>query len=101
MTVVKRNYYLPDMSVDIADYVRSCDKCQSYKSSKHRRYGLLQPLELAVCSWTSLSMNFITDLLESNGYPEIWVIIDRFSKMAHFIPLKKGGKVQTILHEYC
>lgn len=90
--LIKRNYYWPGMDVDIADYVRSCDQCQRNKSSRHRRYGLLQPLELAVAPWTSLSMDFITELPESNGYSEIWVIIDRFSKMAHFIPLKKGEK---------
>ena len=33
-------------------------------------------------------MGFITDLPKVNGYDQIWVIVDRFSKMAHFIPLK-------------
>ena len=37
-------------------------------------------------------MDFITELPESTGYTEIWVIVDRFSKMAHFIPLKAGEK---------
>ena len=35
-------------------------------------------------------MDFITDLPESNGCTSIWVIVDRFTKMTHFIPLRKN-----------
>jgi hypothetical protein len=54
------------------DYVRSCDTCQRDKVSRHRRYGLLQPLEIPYRPWTSISMDFITALPESDGYTQIW-----------------------------
>jgi hypothetical protein len=85
---MKQNFYGPKMDDDARDYVRSCDTCQRDKVSRHRRYGLLQPLEIPYRPWTSISMDFITALPESDGFTQIWVIVDRLTKMAHFIPLR-------------
>jgi hypothetical protein len=91
---MKQNFCWPKMDEDVRDYVRSCDTCQRDKVSRHRRYGLLQPLEIPYRPWTSISMDFITALPESDGYTQIWVIVDRLTKMAHFIPLRvsKGSE---------
>ncbi|KNZ49959.1 uncharacterized protein VP01_466g2, partial [Puccinia sorghi] len=59
-----------------------------YKSSKHRKYGLLQPLPIPPLPWHSLSMDFISQLPLSNGYDAILVVVDRFSKMSLFIQTK-------------
>jgi hypothetical protein len=85
---MKQNFYCPKMDDDARDYVRSCDTCQRDKVSWHRRYGLLQPLEIPYRPWTPISMDFITALPESDGFTQIWVIVDRLTKMAHFIPLR-------------
>jgi hypothetical protein len=85
---MKQNFYWPKMDDDARDYVRSCDTCQRDKVSRHRRYGLLQPLDIPYRPWTSISMDFITALPESDGFTQIWVIVDRLTKMAHFIPLR-------------
>ena len=61
------------------------------------RYGLLSPLELPNTPWTSISMDFITGLLAPEGAVEIWVIVDRYTKMAHFVPLKTGAKTAAVL----
>jgi hypothetical protein len=53
---------------------------------------MLQLLELAFAPWDSISMDFITDLPLSNGHNEIMVIVDRFTKMCHFVPLKSESK---------
>jgi hypothetical protein len=58
--------------------------------SRHKRYGLLQPLDIPYRPWTSMSMDFVTALPESDGYTQIWVIVDHLTKMAHFIPLRTG-----------
>jgi hypothetical protein len=83
---MKQNFYWPKMHDDASDYVRSCDTCQRDKVSRHRRYGLLQPLEIPYRPWNSISMDFITALPKSDGFTQIWVIVDRLTKMAHFIP---------------
>jgi hypothetical protein len=85
---MKQNFFWPKMDQEVRDYVRSCDVCQRDKVSRHKRYGLLQPLEIPYRPWTSISMDFITALPESDGFTQIWVIVDRLTKMAHFIPLK-------------
>jgi hypothetical protein len=85
---MKQNFFWAKMDEEVRDYVRSCDVCQRDKVGRHRRYGLLQPLEIPYRPWTSISMDFITTLPESDGYTQIWVIVDRLTKMAHFIPLK-------------
>jgi hypothetical protein len=85
--IVSGNLHWQNMDEQIRQYVHECDSCQRNKLSRHRRNGLLHPLELPSAPWTSISMNFITDLPESEGCRTIWVVVDRFTKMAHFIPL--------------
>ena len=63
--------------------------CQRIKPPRHAPYGLLQPREIPTKPWESISMDFVTDLPESNGYDAIWVVVDRLTKMAHFIPCRK------------
>jgi transposase InsO family protein len=90
--MIGRNFYWPGMAEEIEDYVRSCDDCQRNKASRHKRHGTLHPLELSYSPWDSISMDFITQLPESNGCTTVWVVVDRFTKMAHFIPIVKGQK---------
>jgi hypothetical protein len=90
--IIKRNFYWPSMVKDIEDFVRSCETCQRTKTPRHARYGLLHPLELAFTPWESISMDFITELPISNGCTQIWVIVDRFTKMSHFIALRDNEK---------
>ena len=75
----------------IKAYVRSCEECQRNKSPRHAKFGLLQPLELPYAPWVSTSVDFITALPESEGYTQVMVTVDRFSKMAHFVPLHENA----------
>jgi hypothetical protein len=77
------------MDKEIRKYVASCLQCQCNKYPRYARYGLLHLLELPYVPWQSIAIDFITNLRSSNGCVEIWVIIDKFTKIAHFIPLKK------------
>ena len=54
----------------------------------------MQPLEIPYAPWSSISMNFIVQLPTVRGYNQVWTVVDRFSKMVHFIPLKS-----TTAHE--
>jgi len=80
------------MNEQITDFVLSCLQCQNNKAARHQPYGLLTPMELPYALWQSIAMVFITDLPLSEQYDQLWVIIDRFTKMAHFIPLQKDSK---------
>jgi len=90
--LVRRNFFWPQMDSWIRHCVGSCEDCQKDKAIRHTRYGLLQPLEVPYAPWDSISMDFITDLPLSGGHDSIWVIVDRFTKMAHFVPLKSDAK---------
>jgi transposase InsO family protein len=87
--IISRNFHWPNMDEQIRQYVHENESCQRNKPSQHRRNGLLHPLELPNAPWTSISMDFITDLPELEGCRTIWVVVDCFTKMAHFIPLKE------------
>jgi hypothetical protein len=55
----------------------------------HRLFGLLQPLPTPDGPWKSISLDFITDLPPSEGFGAILTVVDRFTKMTHFIPCTK------------
>ena len=80
------------MAEDIEDYVRSCDDYQRNKASRHKRHGTLHPLELSYSPWDSISMDFITHLPVSEDCSTVWVIVDRSTKMAHFVHVKNAQK---------
>ncbi|CAI7908666.1 unnamed protein product, partial [Closterium sp. NIES-54] len=80
-------YYWPGMAADVQQFVTSCDTCQWMKSSKQKKIGLLQPLPVPEQPWQVVSLDFITGLPStSRGHDSILVVIDKFSKMGHFIP---------------
>jgi hypothetical protein len=85
------------MNERIIDFVRSCPKCQKNKATRYQPYRLSSPLELPYAPWQSIAMDFITDLPVSSKCDQLWMVIDRFTKMAHFIPLPKEGKTAADL----
>ena len=87
--LIRRNFWWPKMNEQIIDFVRSCPECQKNKASRHQPYGLSSPLELPYAPWQSIAMDFITELPPLEGCDQLWVVIDRFTKMAHFIPLRE------------
>ena len=77
------------MKKDIAEYVVVCDVCQRVKAEHHKPAGLLQPLPIPEWKWDKLGMDVITGLPRTHsGYDSIWVVVDRLTKVAHFIPVK-------------
>ncbi|CCE34872.1 uncharacterized protein CPUR_08811 [Claviceps purpurea 20.1] len=90
--LITRNFWWPKLESIVRDYVRGCLECQRNKTPRHPHHGLLQPMELHYKPWQTVAMDFITDLPLSNGCDSIWVMVDPFTKMAHFISLKVDGK---------
>ncbi|WVZ84310.1 hypothetical protein U9M48_031357 [Paspalum notatum var. saurae] len=77
----------------IAKYVSECDVCQRIKADHLKPASMLQPLALPAWKWEDIHMDFI-------GYGSIWVIIDRFTKSAHFIPVKNQYNAQKYAEIY-
>jgi len=95
--LIRRNFWWPKMNERIIDFVRSCPECQRNKVARHQPYGLSSPLELPYAPWQSIAMDFITELPVSEECDQLWVVIDRFTKMAHFLPLPQDGKTAADL----
>jgi len=77
------------MKREIAKYISECDICKRVKASHLRPAGPLQPLNIPSWKWEDISMDFIVGLPKtSKGYDSIWVIVDRLTKSAHFLPVK-------------
>ena len=86
LDLVTREYTWPGIRAFVNRYTRTCDTCARNKTPRHRRHGQLQPLPIPPGPWKSVSMDFIVELPPSQGYDAIYVCVDRFTKMAHFIP---------------
>jgi hypothetical protein len=86
LELVSRDYYWSRMRQYVNEYLRSCDICARNKAPRHKPHGTLHPLPIPPAPWSSVSMDFIVELPESNGFNAILVCVDRFTKMAHFCP---------------
>jgi hypothetical protein len=97
---LKSRYWWYGMKRSIAEYVALCDNCQRVKAECQRPAGLLQPLKIPEWKWEEISMDFIVGLPKTqSGYDSIWIIIDRLSKVVHFILVKttyKGSKLAEL-----
>ncbi|KAL4558021.1 hypothetical protein LXL04_036217 [Taraxacum kok-saghyz] len=78
---------LAQLKNDVLEHVKECVTCQTVKYPTRKPYGLLQMLPIPSKVWSDISMDFITHLPPSQCKTAIWVIVDRFTKFAHFIAL--------------
>jgi hypothetical protein len=83
---LSESYFWPGMRENVKRFVDMCRICQNSKGRK-QNIGLYQPLPILERSWEVINMDFILGLSRmQRGVYSIFVVVDRFSKMAHFIP---------------
>ncbi|GJX19841.1 putative reverse transcriptase domain-containing protein [Tanacetum coccineum] len=93
---VKKLYWWPNMKADIATYVSKCLTCAKVKAEHQRQSGLLVQPEIPQWKWDNITMDFVTKLPKSSqGYDTIWVIVDRLTKSAIFIPMKETDPLRN------
>ncbi|WVZ75952.1 hypothetical protein U9M48_023964 [Paspalum notatum var. saurae] len=86
---LKQKFWWTRMKREIAKNVSECDVCQRIKADHLKAAGMLQPLTIPTWKWEDVHMDFIVGLPHTQkGYDSIWVVIDRLTKSAHFIPVK-------------
>ncbi|KAL0550083.1 hypothetical protein IC582_014581 [Cucumis melo] len=86
---LKRVYWWRNMKREVAEFVSKCLVCQQVKAPRQKPAGLLQPLSIPEWKWENVSMDFITGLPRTlRGFTVIWVVVDRLTKSAHFVPGK-------------
>lgn len=86
--LLSRSFWWPSYKKDVKNYVASCPTCARHKTPRSSPVGLLQPLPIPSRPWGSISMDFVVELPPSKEMTTILVVVDRLTKMAHFIPTK-------------
>ncbi|PWA90032.1 reverse transcriptase domain-containing protein [Artemisia annua] len=98
---LKKHYWWPDMKASISRYVGKCLTCSRVKAECQKPSGLLVQPEIPIWKWERITMDFITKLPRtSNGHDTIWVIVDRLTKSAHFIPIRETDDMETLARLY-
>jgi hypothetical protein len=98
---LKKNLWWTRMKREIAKYVSECDTYRRIKVDHLRPAGNLQPLSIPEWKWENIYMDFIVGLPHtSRGYNSIWVIVDRLTKLAHFIPVAMTYRVTQYAELY-
>ena len=90
------------MKREIAGFVARCLTCQQVKIEHQRPAGPLQPLEIAEWKLEHITMDFVSGLPRSaRGNDAVWVIVDRLTKSAHFLPMRMTDSVDELSSCMC
>nr|GFB67259.1 retrotransposon protein, putative, Ty3-gypsy subclass [Tanacetum cinerariifolium] len=91
---LKQYFWWSGMKRDVATFVSKCLICQQVHIEHQRASGLLQQLDIPVWKWDEISMDFVTGLPQTQRrHDAIWVVVDRLTKSAHFLPIGKDYSV--------
>ncbi|GJR18333.1 reverse transcriptase domain-containing protein [Tanacetum coccineum] len=94
-------YWWPGMRRDIAEYVNKCLTCLKVKAEHQKPSGLLQQPEIPEWKWEKITMDLVIKLpRSSSGYDAIWVIVDRLTKSAYFLPIREDYKTEKLARIY-
>lgn len=85
---VRNLFFWPGMRASILQYVQQCVVCLQAKPDRSRYPGLLEPLPVPSSAWEIISLDFVEGLPLSGGSNSILVVVDKYSKFAHFLPLR-------------
>ncbi|KAH0604613.1 uncharacterized protein H6S33_006281 [Morchella sextelata] len=100
LELLNREYYWPQMRKYVDQYIRNCNVCARSKAPRNAPYGILHTIPIPEGPWMDISMDFVTDLLESDGYNAILVVVDRLTKMRHLIPTTKEADSREVARLY-
>ena len=86
------------MKKEIVEWVSRCDICQRVKAEHQRPNELLQPLEIPEWKWEHIAMDFVVGLPRTKtNHDAIWIIIDRLTKSAHFLPINEKFSLERLV----
>jgi hypothetical protein len=94
-------YWWTKMKIEIAKYISECDTFQGIKASHLKVAGTLRPLPIPSWKWEDICMDFIVGLPNtSRHHDSIWVIVDRLTKITHFLPMHTTHKTEKYAEIY-
>ncbi|GJW95110.1 putative reverse transcriptase domain-containing protein [Tanacetum coccineum] len=94
-------YWWPNMKAKIATYVSKCMTCAKVKAEYQKPSSLLVQPIIPIRKWENITMDFVTKLPKmTSGQDTIWIIIDRLTKFAHFLPMKETDSMKKLTRQY-
>ena len=95
--LVTMNYWWPEVTKEVKQYVERCDQCQRMKNRAEIPVGKLRPNEIPERLWQHILVDFIIKLLVSKDYNSILVVYNRFSKISHFVAMTEKIMVEGLV----
>nr|GFA98491.1 reverse transcriptase domain-containing protein [Tanacetum cinerariifolium] len=98
---MKKLYWWPNIKADTATYVSKCLACVKVKVEHQKPSGLLVQPKIPEWKWDNITIDFVTKLPKSSqGYDTIWVVVDRLTKSAIFIPIRETDPIDKLARIY-
>nr|GEY83796.1 reverse transcriptase domain-containing protein [Tanacetum cinerariifolium] len=98
---LKKLYWWPNMKAEIAAFVSKCLTCAKVKIEYQKPSGLLVQPEIPHWKWENIAMDFVTKLPNTAAEQDtIWVIVDRLTESAHFLPMREGDTLKKLTRQY-
>ena len=97
---VKKHFEWRGLKRDVEEFVHQCAVCQHAKHEHTRPAGLLAPLPIPSAPWEDLTMDCIEGLPASESCNSIMVVVDRFTKFVHFVPLRHPFTAATVARAF-
>ncbi|GKG01183.1 putative reverse transcriptase domain-containing protein, partial [Tanacetum coccineum] len=98
---LKKLYWWPNMKAKIASYVSKRFTYAKVKAEYQKPSGLLVQPVIPIWKWENITMDFVTKLPKtSTGHDTIWVIVDRLTKSAHFLPMRENNSMEKLTRQY-
>ena len=98
---LKDVYWWNGMKKDIAEFVAKCPNCQQVKIEHQKPGGLAKDIEIPTWKWEAINMVFVVDFPKSKRhFDSVWVIVNRMTKSAHFLPIKTSYSAEDYAKLY-
>nr|KYP38285.1 Retrotransposable element Tf2 [Cajanus cajan] len=98
---IKKSFWGPGMKRELAGFVATFLVCHKAKIEHQRPGGVLQLMEIPEWKWDSVTMDFVDGLPRTvRNNDSIWMIVDRLTKCAHFLPVNKGWSLERLAQLY-
>ncbi|CAN6447751.1 unnamed protein product [Victoria cruziana] len=98
---IKKFFWWPGMKKDVAEYVARCLVCQQIKAEHQKPGGLMQQIEIPLWKWEDNTMDFVVGFPRTRRQRDaIWVIVDRLTKSAHFLPIQISQSLESLADLY-
>ena len=94
-------YWWPGLKTSVARKVAQCDTCQRVKIEYQKPAGLVRPLDIPEWKLEHIKMDFVTGFPKGRkGNDAIWIIVDRLTKSAHFLPTQMDRPFRKFAEQY-